>query len=114
MLDLSCIPFAPTRHRGIFIHYLHRDADSAGGAVFIKMEPGCGYPAHRHCGVEHVLVLQGGYRDADGEYREGDYVRSEDGSAHHPVALEDGPACVLFATAERGIEILASEDDGGS
>jgi putative transcriptional regulator len=103
-MDVSRIRFEPTRHGGLSICYLHRDA-SGGGAVFIRMEPGCGYPAHRHRGVEQLVVLQGGYRDERGEHREGDYVRYEDGSQHRPVALGEG-ACVLFATVERGIELL--------
>jgi anti-sigma factor ChrR (cupin superfamily) len=104
-MDLYRIRFEPTRHRGLSICYLHRD-ENGGGAVFIRMEPGCGYPAHRHRGAEQLVVLQGGYRDERGEHREGDYVRYEDGSAHWPVALEGETACVLFATVERGIERL--------
>ena len=89
---------------------------SGGGAreatVLIRMEPGHGYPAHRHLDVEEVLLLQGGYRDERGEHRAGDYVRYEAGSVHTPVALgdasapagADNPPCVLFAVARGGIE----------
>ena len=83
-------------------------------AVLIRMEPGCGYPAHRHIDVEEVLVLSGGYRDERGEHGAGDYVRYEAGSIHAPIALGDAtreaagdnPACLLFAIARRGIELL--------
>ncbi|MDA1264201.1 MAG: cupin domain-containing protein [Planctomycetota bacterium] len=78
---------------------------AAGGTVLIRMDPGCGYPAHRHLGVEEVLVLAGGYRDAEGEYRAGDYLRYPPGSVHAPVAIGDVP-CLLFATARDGIEVL--------
>jgi anti-sigma factor ChrR (cupin superfamily) len=85
--------------------------DEAGATVLIRMEPGHGYPPHRHGDVEEVLVLAGGYRDERGEHRAGDYVRYEAGSVHAPVALgdpsrpaaDDNPACVLFATARGGI-----------
>lgn len=88
-------------------------------AVLIRMEPGHGYPAHRHLGVEEVLVLAGGYRDGRGVHAEGSFVRYEAGSAHSPVACgergrptgRDYPACVLFAIARAGIELL--EEDGG-
>ncbi|MEM7204138.1 MAG: cupin domain-containing protein [Planctomycetota bacterium] len=103
-MDISHIPFTPTRHAGISIHYLHRDEASGNATAWIKMDPGCGYPAHAHRGVEEVLVVQGGYRDELGAYHAGDYVRYEDGSRHHPVALDDGPSCVLFAMTARGIE----------
>lgn len=85
--------------------------EGLGATVLIRMEPGCGYPPHRHDDVEEVLVLAGGYRDEVGEHRAGDYVRYEAGSIHAPVALGDptlptdasNPACVLFATARGGI-----------
>ena len=82
-----------------------------GATVLIQMDPGRGYPPHRHDDVEEVLVLAGGYRDERGEHRAGDYIRYEPGSVHAPIALgdparpvsEDNPACVLFATARGGI-----------
>ena len=82
--------------------------------VLIRMDPGRGYRAHRHEGVEEVYVLEGGYRDERGEYRAGDYVRYEEGSVHSPVALgrddrpisDENPACVLFASARGGITLV--------
>jgi len=85
--------------------------EGRGATVLIRMEPGHGYPPHRHLDVEEVLVLAGGYADELGEHRAGDYVRYPAGSIHTPVALGDpdlpagreNPACVLFATARGGI-----------
>jgi anti-sigma factor ChrR (cupin superfamily) len=82
--------------------------------ALIRMQPGCGYPAHRHLGPEEVLVLQGGYTDAEGEHRAGTWIRYSAGSWHAPVALGDPEApegegnlaCVLFATARGGVELL--------
>ena len=71
-MDLSRIPFDRTRYAGIWIHFFHRDETTGNAAVMIKMEPGCGYPRHRHKGSEELLILQGGYRDEHGEYREGE------------------------------------------
>jgi len=80
--------------------------------VLVRMEPGFGYPAHRHLGLEQVLILQGGYRDETGEHGLGSYLRYEAQSVHAPVALgdseqpagADNPACVLFAVSVGGIE----------
>ncbi len=82
--------------------------------ALIRMAPGCGYPAHRHLGPEEVLVLQGGYSDAEGSHSAGTWLRYPAGSDHAPLALGDpqspegpeNPACVLFATARGGIELL--------
>jgi putative transcriptional regulator len=106
-MDLSAIPFRDTRHRGVRIHFYSSDERSGRVVALIAMEPGCGYPRHRHRGDEQVLVLQGGYRDERGEHRQG-AVRYPDGSAHAPVALP-GASCVLLAVAHEGIELLGGE-----
>jgi anti-sigma factor ChrR (cupin superfamily) len=106
MFDLSSIEWRATRHTGIFIHVLRHDEQTGDGSVLIRMQPGCGYPAHRHVGIEEVLILQGGYRDQKGEHRAGDYIINEAGSAHHPFALDGTEDCIMFAVAHGGIEIL--------
>ncbi len=105
MLDFSSVQWRGTRHTGIFIHYLRRDAETGSATVLIRMQPGCAYPAHRHNGIEEIFILQGGYRDAQGEHRAGEYVLNEANSDHRPVAL-DGEDCIMFAVAHEGIELL--------
>ena len=106
MFDLDQIPFEATRYPGVSIHFYRSDRGSGHAAVMIRMEPGCGYPAHRHVGIEEVLVLQGGFEDGTGIWRAGEYARFEPGSSHAPVALDDGTACVFFAIAQKGIELF--------
>jgi hypothetical protein len=114
------VPWRSTRVAGVQWYLLATEGppDGAtaadGGSVLIRMEPGCGYPPHRHLDLEEVLVLAGGYQDEEGTHRAGDYVRYPAGSAHAPVALGEtdaplgplNPACVLFASARGGIEQL--------
>jgi len=127
-IDEAAVAWRSTRHPGIewvplesadVGEHLERDASSPETAgrsaqdstVLIRMAPGCGYPAHRHVGVEEVLVLRGGYRDAYGEHHAGEYLRYPAGSVHAPVALgtsfaPEGPgneACLLFASARGGV-----------
>ena len=109
MLDLTRIPWRATRHEGIYLHMLRRDEATNDATVLIRIRPGCAYPAHRHNGVEEVFVLQGGYRDARGEHRAGDYVLNDADSAHTPVALEGPDDCVLFAVAHAGITLVTGE-----
>lgn len=107
MLDLSKIDWRATRHEGIYLHTLRRDEATGDATVLIRMEPGCSYPAHRHCGIEEVFILQGGYTDSRGTHHAGDYVLNEAGSAHKPKALEDSHEdCIMLAIAHGGIEIL--------
>ena len=59
----------------------------------------------RHIRFDEVFVLQGGYRDQQGERRAGEYILNDAGSAHAPVALE-GEDCIMLAVAHGGIELL--------
>jgi len=105
MFDLNTITWQATRHEGVFVNLLRRDEQNNDATVLIRMQPGCGYPAHRHVGLEEVFVLQGGYRDPRGEHRAGDFILNEAGSAHAPIAL-DGDDCIMLAIAHGGIELL--------
>jgi anti-sigma factor ChrR (cupin superfamily) len=118
--DWEALPWRTTRDPGIRWLPLASDGTEPGGdrrasgAVLVWMAPGCGYRPHRHVGTEDVLVLRGGYRDAEGEHREGDHVHYPAGSSHAPVALgdpdrpagPDNPACILFSVVPEGIEVL--------
>jgi anti-sigma factor ChrR (cupin superfamily) len=115
-LDPARVAWRATRHLGV--SWYPFDVRALGGpadedaVVLIRMDPGCGYPRHRHLGIEDVLVLQGGYRDELGEHRAGAYLRYPAGSTHAPVALgdparppgPDNPSCLLFAIARGGVE----------
>ena len=104
--DPGTVEWPPSKRKGIGVKLLWRDESSGDVAVLVRMDPGCPYPRHRHVGDEEVLVLQGGFRDERGEYAAGTFHRFEAGSIHAPVALDGELACVLFAVARGGIELL--------
>ncbi len=106
MFDFSSIEWRGTRYEGIFVNVLRREEETGDSTVLIRMKPGCGYPAHRHNGIEEVLILQGGYSDQKGEHRAGDYIINEAGSEHHPVALNGEEDCIMVAFAHNGIHLL--------
>jgi putative transcriptional regulator len=69
--------------------------DGHGYASFLRCWPGKAIPAHTHEGIEAVLVLQGGFHDADGHYVRGDLAVADGTVDHRPVA--DGPQeCIIF------------------
>jgi anti-sigma factor ChrR (cupin superfamily) len=106
MFSLLSIEWRETKHKGIYLHVLRRDKETGDATLFIRMEQGCGYPAHSHTGTEEVLILQGGYRDHTGEHRAGDYLINEAGSAHYPIALDGSEDCIMLAITHGGIELL--------
>lgn len=105
MVDLNSITWQSTRHKGVFVNILRRDQQTNDATILIRMEQGCGYPAHRHVGLEEVFILQGGYRDGRGEHCAGEYILNDAGSAHAPLAL-DGEDCIMLAVAHGDIEFL--------
>lgn len=100
----SDLPWKPTSWPGISLVFLDSEADGTA-RVLIRMEPGCGYPAHRHVGEEEVFVIAGTYRDGRGVYAAGTLQKHPAGSQHAPVAGPEG--ALLYACAHRGIEVLA-------
>lgn len=108
-MDLAAIPWQETRYRGIGIWFYSSDRATGRALVLIRMDPGCGYPRHRHRGEERLLVVQGAYRDDRGEHRAGEFAVYEPGSDHAPVATSEPGArpCVLLALADEGLEFLA-------
>ncbi len=120
-LDLQGLAWRATRSAGVQWYPILDDhaaaRDTTGvpdSVVLIRMEPGTSYPAHRHIGIEDVLILVGGYEDEFGAHGPGSFVRYPAGSVHHPIALgdphracnEENSACVMFAIARGGVENL--------
>jgi putative transcriptional regulator len=58
-------------------------------------------PDHSHGGTEMTLVLQGAYRDADGEYHRGDIEVADEDVQHTPVAFGAEDCICLAATDAR-------------
>ena len=108
-MDLDSIPWQPTSYHGISVHFYASNPDTRRVLALIRMEPGCGYPRHKHRGDEEVLVLQGGYADELGDYGPGQLVRYAPGTEHGPLATETpgGEPCVLLALAHEGVKLLS-------
>ncbi len=83
---LAWEPFAP----GVEVKWLQKDTENRTYVALLKAVAGSAYPAHRHVGVEEILMLDGRLRLDDREYTDGEFVRAEPGSAHHSTeAMED-------------------------
>jgi len=72
-------------------------------ARLTRFSPGLVFPRHRHAGREALLVLEGSFRDEDGQrVGAGDAHEMEPGSAHS-VRVEGDEPCIL-ASVDFGME----------
>jgi putative transcriptional regulator len=62
---------------------------------------GMAMPDHSHGGTEMTLVLQGAYRDDDGEYHRGDIEVADEEVHHTPVAIGSQDCICLTASDAR-------------
>jgi putative transcriptional regulator len=79
---------------------------AAAGTIagFVRVRAGQRFPMHKHLGAEHVIVLQGGFRDQDGtDYHAGDDSRMPAGSSHDFHA-HDGEDLIYLAVVAGGVE----------
>jgi hypothetical protein len=71
---------------------------------FVRVTAGSAFPRHRHIGDEHVLVLEGSYRDSSGAtMRPGDQAHLLADSEHHFIAGRERD--LIYAVVFDGIEI---------
>lgn len=95
----------PTGFEGVSIKQLFADPAREEVTLLVRMAPGAAYPAHRHAGIEHCLVLEGDLRAGALILRAGDYQCADAESLHHVTTTEQG--CLLLVIASQHNELLA-------
>jgi len=97
--------WATTPTPGVLFQHLHPGPATAGAVVgFVKVPAGTAFPHHVHIGQEHVLVLEGGFRDMTGKvFLPGDISPMPPGSEHHFDALP-GDDLLYLAVIFEGVE----------
>lgn len=95
---------------GVKFHALYGRPGQGPAAALLRYAPGAAVPAHRHTDYEHILVLQGSQRDADGHYPAGTLLVSPPGSRHAVVSDE---GCLVLAIWAGPLEFAADPRPGG-
>ena len=90
---------------GVSIKQLYVDPAREEVTVLVRMAPGATYPAHRHAGIEHCLMLEGDLRAGDLVLRAGDYQCAASESLHQVTSTEQG--YLLLVIASQHNELLA-------
>jgi anti-sigma factor ChrR (cupin superfamily) len=99
---LAFEPFRP----GVEICRLADSGESRASLALLRYQPGASVPAHRHDGLETILVLEGSQRDEHGHYAAGDMVVNPVGSKHS-VSTDEG--CVVLIQWERPVRMLGGD-----
>jgi len=95
------LPFAPFRE-GIEMCVL---VEGEPALALLRYAPGGRAPAHRHMGMETILVLEGAQCDERGRYPAGSLAVNPEGSVHS-VWSEEG--CVVLIQWDRPVAFLAA------
>lgn len=59
---------------------------------------------HDHRGEEIIVVLHGSFSDADGVYKQGDFLIRRPGEVHRPIATED-QECLCLSVVEAPVSV---------
>ncbi|ELS30175.1 MULTISPECIES: cupin domain-containing protein [Pseudanabaena] len=78
---------------GLLMVVLKRDLEKRQISSLIRATKDVEYPAHHHKTGEEILMLAGELIDRGVTYRAGDYLYSEAGSQHAPIAIA---GCMFF------------------
>ena len=79
---------------GVGLHALYGQPGKGPAAALLRYAPGASVPEHRHIDYEHILILQGSQRDANGLYPAGTLLVSPPGSQH---AVSSEAGCLVLA-----------------
>ena len=93
-----------TRLAGVYT--LPSGGAAAADARFVYVAPGYNVPAHRHHGLETMLIIDGYATESTGrDIAPGDMVFSQDQSIHH-FAIKNDDACLFAVTIDGTLEYL--------
>jgi anti-sigma factor ChrR (cupin superfamily) len=56
----------------------------------VRLAPNTQFPHHDHPNGEEVMIIEGSFRDSDGEYTKGTWVREPSGTGHAPITGDAG------------------------
>ena len=96
------IPWEPFKP-GVEIHRLYGDGLSGPSTALLRFRTTGVVPLHEHTSYEHIIVLAGSQRDANGTAEAGRLMINPPGTRHRIVS-EAG--CIVLAIYERHVRFL--------
>lgn len=94
IVDTNREPWVPSPKPGVWRKPLAREEAERGHATsIVRYDPGSSFDGHNHPLGEEILVLEGTFSDATGDFPAGTYFRNPPGFEHAPFS-RDG--CVIL------------------
>ena len=92
--DTTKMEWFPSPKPGVWRKPLAREEKERGHATsIVRYDPGADFHSHNHPGGEEILVLDGTFSDATGDFHAGTYFRNPPGFIHAPFSKE---GCVIL------------------
>jgi anti-sigma factor ChrR (cupin superfamily) len=89
ILDTEAMDWIPSPRAGVWRKPLAREEAERGHATsLVRYDPGASFPSHNHPLGEEILVLEGTFSDATGDFHVGSYFRNPIGFVHAPFSRE--------------------------
>ena len=93
-IDTNAMDWVASPKAGVWRKPLAREEAERGHATsIVRYEPGASFHEHNHPLGEEILVLQGTFSDATGDFHAGTYFRNPMGFVHAPFSKE---GCVIL------------------
>jgi anti-sigma factor ChrR (cupin superfamily) len=94
VINTRDLPWQPSPHSGVLRKPLAReDAERGHATSIVQYAPGASFHQHNHPGGEEILVLEGTFSDATGDFHAGTYFRNPMGFVHAPFSKE---GCIIL------------------
>lgn len=106
-IDTTTAPWYPGLIPGLSVLPLHEH--NSVSTALVRWAPQTRFNSHTHFGGEEILVLNGIFRDENGEYSAGTWLRSPRGSRHTPYTGAEG-ATIYVKVGAVGARFLTPGD----
>jgi anti-sigma factor ChrR (cupin superfamily) len=89
--------------KGVDIFRLYGDGVTGPTAALVRYREHGEVPMHEHPGYEHILILSGSQRDANGTYKEGTLIINPPGTRHK---VHSDAGCIVLAIYEKPVRFV--------
>ena len=105
-VDVSNLPWVPTRWAGIELKVLMEDKERGLVTALTRFAPGAELPDHEHVEIEQSFILEGSLTDNEGTATAGNYVWRPLGSRHSAHSKDGCIALSFFLKPNRFFDLV--------